>query len=158
MKNEDLDSLDKKLISLLSANGRISVEKISKRLKITGPTIRSRMQALINSGILKIAGLVDFSKTKDLTTALIGITLQSHQQLDEKLEQISNLGQVHWAAVVTGRYDIIVEVVLSEAMSDLYKFLTQDLSKVGGIRSSETFVMMKVNHKWISLPRGMKNW
>jgi Lrp/AsnC family transcriptional regulator for asnA, asnC and gidA len=87
-----------------------------------------------------------------------GHTLESHQQLDEKLEQISKLSKVHWAAVVTGRYDLMVEVVFAEPMSDLYKFMTGDLPKVGGIRSSETFMVMKAMRKVVALPRGVKNW
>lgn len=158
MGKKALDSFNKRLISLLSENGRVPIGRISKRLKTTAPTIRSRMQNLLNIGILKIAGLVDLSKTTDLTIALAGITLESHHQLDEKLAQISKLGQVHWAAVVTGRYDIIVEVVLEEGMLDLYKFLTKELPNVGGIRSSESFVMLKANRKFILLPRGLKNW
>jgi len=61
-------------------------------------------------------------------------------------------------AVVSGRYDIIVEVVLEDAMDDLYRFLTMDLPQLGGIRSSESFLVMKAKRKWVLLPSGMKNW
>ncbi|HBR05939.1 MAG TPA: Lrp/AsnC family transcriptional regulator, partial [Desulfovibrio sp.] len=87
-----------------------------------------------------------------------GLSLTSHKQLDEKLEQIAALPNVNWAAFVTGRYDILVEIVISDDMADLYAFLDQDLSQVGGIGTSESFVVMKAKRKWIPLPRGARTW
>ena len=83
---------------------------------------------------------------------LVGISLMSHEQLGEKLDQIGSLPRVNWCAVVTGRYDIIVEIVCQEGMDDLYEFLDQDLSKLGGITASESFVVMKSRRKWLLLP------
>jgi len=155
---KDLSALDKKLIRCLIENGRAPVAEISKDLNITNPTVRSRIQRLIESGVSKVVGLVDCSKIKGITMALVGITLERHQELEKKTEQISNLDRVHWVAVVSGRYDIIVEVVLEDAMDDLYRFLTMDLPQLGGIRSSESFLVMKAKRKWVLLPSGMKNW
>jgi len=154
MKEKELDSLDKKLIHLLTEDGRMSVARIAECLDITPPTVRFRVESLIDAGILRIAGLVNAFEAKGLTTAIVGICLERHQQLDEKLEQISDLSQVHWAAVVTGHYDIIVEVVLPDGMLGLYQFLTEDLPRLGDIRSSESFIVMKAKRKWILLPQG----
>ncbi|MFP4315753.1 MAG: Lrp/AsnC family transcriptional regulator [Desulfovibrionales bacterium] len=151
---KNLDPQDWHIVSQLAEDGRLSAGKLSETLNVTGPTVRSRIKALLSSGILRIAGLVDPGRTPELTIALVGITLQSHRELDAKLEQISSLGKVHWAAVVTGRYDLMVEVILSGGIADLYQFMHEDLSQVGGISSSETFVVMKARNKWIRLPRG----
>ena len=50
-----------------------------------------------------------------------------------KVEALAALDDVNWAAVVTGRYDIIVEVVTAEGMTGLYDFLNVSLQEVGGI-------------------------
>jgi Lrp/AsnC family transcriptional regulator, regulator for asnA, asnC and gidA len=148
---KSIDSLDKKIIALLNQDGRMSAGKIAKHLNITPPTVRSRIENLMNKGLLKIAGLINAFKADFLTIAIVGINLEMHQQLDEKIEQISNLKQVHWAVVVTGSYDIIVEVVLADGVRGLYRFLIEDLPKVGGIRSTESFTVMKAKHKWLLL-------
>ncbi len=152
-----LDALDKALIKLLNINGRMPTGEVAKELDVTNPTVRSRMRNLISSGVLKIAGLVDAFKIENLTVAIIALNIEKHIQLDQKVEQISDLDMVHWAAVVTGRYDIMVEVVSTRGMNDLYRFLTEDLPRVGGILSSESFVVMKAKHKWILLPENLKN-
>lgn len=105
--------------------------------------------------MIRIAGLIDPFRVKELTVALVGLTLDKHK-LEEKLEQIGNLDAVSWAAVVTGRYDIVAEVVTSEGMAGLYDFLSISLQNVGGIRASEMFVVMKASNKWVLPPRGIK--
>lgn len=151
MKSE-LDHNDKKLVAALTHDGQLSPGKIADEMGVTAPTVRSRMKNLIAAGALKIAGLVNPMLTKGLTVALVGISLNSHELLDEKLEQIGSLPRVNWCAVVTGRYDIIVEIVCSDDIGDLYDFLDKDLSQVGGINSSESFVVMKSRRKWLCLP------
>ena len=130
----------------------MSVGMIATSLKVSPPTVRSRIEALLEAGILKVVGLINPFKAKELTIAIIGISLEMHKDLDKKIEEISNLEQVHWAAAVTGRYDIIVELVLTEGMSELYRFLTESLPQVGGIHSSESFMVMKADRKWILFP------
>lgn len=154
MKNK-LDLIDRKLINFVSEGVRVSTSIFAKRLGITNPTVRSRLGILINSKILKIAGVVNVFKIKGIVIALVGITLERYQ-LDKKIEEIANLNQVIWAAVVTGRYDIIIEIISTDGMHGIYKFLTQDLQKIGGIKSSESFLIMKAKNKWISLSKKIK--
>lgn len=152
----DLDTQDKRLVAVLSQDGSLSVAQCAEKLGVTAPTVRSRLRNLVNAGVLRLAALVDPFTVKGLTLAMVCLTLQSHEELDAKLERISELDMVTWAAVVTGRYDIVVEVALSDEISDLYRFLHEDLSQIGGISSSESFVVMKGKRKWTLLPKGVR--
>lgn len=156
MTKKTIDAIDKQLICELSEDGRRPAGKIGEHLNITSPTVRARLKALTDTAVLKIAGLVNAFNTRGLTTAFVGICLDTYQ-LDTKLEEISALDQVAWACVVTGQYDIIVEVISVEGMVGLHSFLSEKLYKVGGIKSSETFVVMKSKRKWIMLPKGVRD-
>lgn len=149
MNGKELDGLDRKLIHVLTQDGRMSAGSVAQFLGVTPPTVRARLDGLVRSGVLRIAALLNLSQTAKLNTVIVGISLEIHKQLDKKLEQISNLPQVHWAAAVTGRFDIIVEVILQNGIPGLYRFLTADLPRIGGIRSSESFVVMSARKKWI---------
>lgn len=146
------DAQDKKMIAELTRDGQLSPGRVGEAIGVTAPTVRSRMKNLFKAGALKVAGIINPTQVKGLTVALVGISLHSHEQLGEKLDQIGSLPRVNWCAVVTGRYDIIVEIVCSDEIGDLYDFLDKDLSKVGGINSSESFVVMKSRRKWLLLP------
>ena len=41
-------------------------------------------------------------------------------------------------------------------MSGLYDFLNVSLQEIGGVRSSEMFVVMKSRRKWVDLPAGLR--
>ena len=69
------------------------------------------------------------------------------------VERVAALDEVSWAAVVTGRYDI-AEVVTTDGMNGLYEFLNGTLQKLGGVESSEVFVVMKATDKWMAAAAG----
>lgn len=156
MTRHPLDVQERKLVALLAEDGLAPLGRLAQQTKVTAPTVRSRLKGLMACGVLKVVGLIDPFKARGVTVAMVFVTLQDHKDLDTKLAQISSLENVHWAAVVTGRYDIMVEVILSDEIGDLYRFLNEDLSRVGGIRSSESFVVMKARNKWVNIPEGMR--
>ncbi|BBO68341.1 transcriptional regulator [Desulfosarcina alkanivorans] len=158
MDKPKLDNLDKDLIRLLKVDGRLPTAHIAERLEVTTPTVRSRMKALIARGVMRVAGLVNLSAASDLTTALIGINIESLGQLNNQLEQLTAMKQVHWAAVVTGRFDVIAEVVVNGGMEDLYRFTSVDLPAIGRVTHCETFVVMRSSRKWMFSPDGLEGW
>jgi Lrp/AsnC family transcriptional regulator for asnA, asnC and gidA len=150
-----LDPLDKHLIALLGEDGRLSLAEAAQRAGVSRPTVASRLKALAGDGVLRVAGLIDVFHTRGLTTALVGLTVDKHR-LDEKVEQIAALPAVTWAAVVTGRYDIMAEVATEDGVNGLYDFLNESLRDVGGINSSEMFVVMKSSNRWTLPPISMR--
>ncbi len=158
MPKLNLDNLDKDLIRQLKSDGRTPTAHIAERLQVTTPTVRTRMKALVRSGLLRVSGLVNLATVPDLTTALIGINIESRGQLSNQLEKLTALKQVHWAAVVTGRFDVIAEVIVQGGMEDLYTFTSVDLPAIGRVTHCETFVVMRSSRKWMLAPDGLADW
>jgi len=81
------------------------------------------------------------------------------ENIDEVLERTASFDQVSCAAVITGRYDIFVEVLVSGGMRELHFLITNLIPKVGRVTQSETFVITKPRRKWISLlMKGCGQW
>lgn len=152
-----LTEQDRKLLAVLAEDGQLSAGRMSERLGVTSPTVRSRLKNLVSTGVLRIAGLVDPMLIRGLEVALVGINVQTHSKMDDMVERIAGLDRVNWVAVVTGRYDIVVEITLLQGMDDLYAFINEDLSNMGGVSSSESFVVMKAKRKWVLLPRTVRD-
>ena len=155
---KEFDLTDRRLISLLSEDGRISSRVLAERLNITQPTVNARIRNLIQTGVLKISGLINPFKANNFIMVIVAIQVEDDKRLDEKLEQLSHLEEVHCAYVVTGRYDIFVEVVLTEGMDELYRFMSSTLPELGGIRHSESFVVMRARKKWTLMPKKASGW
>jgi Lrp/AsnC family transcriptional regulator for asnA, asnC and gidA len=55
MKKKNLDALDNDIIRLLTEDGRMPIGDMATRLDVTAPTVRSRIKALEESGMLKVS-------------------------------------------------------------------------------------------------------
>jgi Lrp/AsnC family transcriptional regulator for asnA, asnC and gidA len=156
MSKTILDALDYEIIHLLTENGRMSIGEMAKNLDVTAPTIRSRIKILEEKGLFTVSGLVDPNRHQGMITALVAMNIQSKGEMDKIMNDISQLPNVAWAAVVAGRYDIIAEVVCMGGMDELYKFTTATILKIGNVVRSETSIIMKSKQNWLQLPEGMR--
>lgn len=122
-------------------DGRKSFSAIAKALYITENTVRSRVNKLVDEGILEISGLVDPESLPGHRMIIIGIKLTTVDLVRKGKEFIELRGVVS-VSVVTGRYDLIVQVMLNENEGfGLLEFFTEELSKIEEIREVETFVV-----------------
>jgi Lrp/AsnC family transcriptional regulator for asnA, asnC and gidA len=135
-----IDEINIKIIKHLR-EGRKSFRKIADELSITENTVRSRVNKLIDEGILEIAGLVDADAIGEHRVVMIGVKLD-HMDLVTTGEKIAKLRGVVSVSVVTGRFDLIVTLLLKEGF-DLLEFYTGEMSTIEEVRSVETFVVYK---------------
>ncbi|SKA79715.1 Lrp/AsnC family transcriptional regulator [Desulfobaculum bizertense] len=154
---EQLDQTDIKLVSLMTEDGMQSTGRLAERMGVTAPTIRSRIKNLVHDGLVRIAAMVDPNRVSGVSVALVGLCVQSQNKLDHAMEQISQLNNINWVAVVTGRYDLLVEIVLTDGIDGLYHFINEELSQIGGITNTESFVVMQSRRKWILLPQDARH-
>ena len=122
-------------------NGRKSFKKIAGQLKVSENTIRAKVNRLVEEGILDITGLVDPEAVPGHQVVIIGVKLDT-MELVAKGKEFSTLQGVVSVSVVTGRFDLILVVLLKEDFS-LLRFFTQEVSKVGQVQSVESFVVYK---------------
>ena len=131
------------------------IGEMAKKLEVTAPTVRKRIKALEEKGIFKVSGLIDPRGHPEMITALVAMSVRSEGKLNQVLDKIANLPNVAWAGVVTGRYDIIAEVVCVGGKDELYQFTTETILKIGNVVRSETLIIMKSKQNWLRLPEGV---
>ena len=134
---------DKMCISIIKhlRDGRKSFKEIADRLKISENTVRSRVSKLIEDGILDITGLVNPDALPNHKMAIIGIKL-SNISMVKNIEKFSKLRGVVSVSIVTGRYDLIMIVMLKEGF-ELLDFYREEMSKMKNILSVETYIAYK---------------
>jgi Lrp/AsnC family transcriptional regulator for asnA, asnC and gidA len=135
-----LDKMNLAIIKHLS-DGRKSYQKIAQDLCISENTVRSRVQKLIDQGVLEITGLVNPETVDEHRVILVGVKLQS-MDLVNKGREFKNLRGVVSVSVVTGRFDLILIVLLKPGFG-LLEFYTDEVSKIKDVGSVETFVVYK---------------
>lgn len=135
-----IDDLNFSIIKHLR-DGRKSYSRIADALSITENTVRTRVNKLIEDGILDITGLVDPDAIPGHRMIVIGVKLQTVELL-KKGREFSNLRGVVSVSVVTGRYDLLVHVLLKEDFG-LLEFYTEEIAKIDQVQEVETFVVYK---------------
>ena len=125
-------------------DGRKSFKAIAEELSVSENTIRARVTKLVEEGVLEISGVVNPESLPGHSVVMVGVKLQS-MDLINKGEEFSRLRGVVSVSVVTGRFDLLLLVLLKEGFG-LLEFYTEEIAKIKGIQSVETFVVYKSYH------------
>ena len=144
MMNDTWDmNIDKTNLAIIKhlRNGRKSYQKIARDLAVSENTVRTRVQKLIEEGILDINGVVNPESMDGHRVVIVGVKLQS-MDLVNKGKEFSNLKGVVSVSVVTGRFDLIIVVLLKSGFG-LLEFYTEEVSRIKEVQSVETYVVYK---------------
>ncbi len=141
-RQEDLDDVDQYIIEAMRQDGRIAFAQIAQQLNVSPGMIRVRYNRLVEMGILKVVAVTNPLRMGYKTMAMIGIRTEGEKML-QVAEQVAAFEEVIYLIVVSGRYDIIAEVVCRDH-AHLLRFLTERLYTVEGVRESESFMHLKI--------------
>mgnify|MGYP000125570671 FL=1 len=139
-------NIDKTNLAIIKhlRNGRKSYQKIARELALSENTVRTRVQKLIEEGILDINGVINPESMDGHRVVIVGVKLQS-MDLVNKGKEFSKLKGVVSVSVVTGRFDLILMVLLKSGFG-LLEFYTEEVSRIKDVQSVETFVVYKSYH------------
>lgn len=135
-----MDKLDLSIIEKLQQDGRRRFTDIANELNISEGTVRNRVARLLESQALQIIGAVDPHKIGYDAPAWIGVTVQP-PHLEQAAADIAMLPEVSYLIMVSGEYDLIVEVFCRNR-EHLALFLRDHLQNVVGVQRTQTFFIL----------------
>lgn len=141
------DATDWKIIDILRKEYQ-SNNQIARQLGVSEGMIRRRIQKLREAGILKIRASINPDVLEDQQPAVIGVNVAESRLLDSKAKEIAELPNVLSVSIVSGRYDLLAEVLV-DSNRGLVRFLTEELSQVKGISKTESFLLLKSVGKFV---------
>ncbi len=135
-----IDDVNIEIIKHLK-DGRKSYKKIADELAVTENTVRSRTNKMLDEGMIDIGCTISPVSIPGHSYVIVGVKLDT-MELVKKGEEFSRLKGVVSVSVVTGRYDLILTVLLKEGFG-LLEFYTREVSRIEQVQSVETFVVYK---------------
>ncbi|HCM26234.1 MAG TPA: transcriptional regulator [Treponema sp.] len=141
------DETDWKIIRILQA-GYAPNNTIARELGISEGTVRLRLKKLKEAGILEVKALINPDVLENQQLALVAMRVAESRLLERKAEEVAALESVISVAIASGRYDLLAEVLV-DSNRGLVRFLTEQLSTVEGVISSESFLMLKSYGKFV---------
>jgi Lrp/AsnC family transcriptional regulator for asnA, asnC and gidA len=104
-----LDKVGGLLIEALQRDGRRSYRDLSQDVGLSEAAVRNRVQRLLDNGIISIVAVTDPSQLGFARQAMVGVRV--HDGIHEVAEALRVMDDVCYVVHVTGRYDLIAEVV-----------------------------------------------
>ncbi|MDR0718279.1 MAG: Lrp/AsnC family transcriptional regulator [Treponema sp.] len=141
------DETDWKIIEILR-KGYVPNNTIARKLNISEGTVRARLKKLKDSGIVEVRALINPDALENQQLALVAMSVAESRLLESKAKEVSALENVLSVSIVSGRYDLMAEVLV-DSNRGLVQFLTGQLSKVKGIVHSESFLMLRNYRKFV---------
>ena len=137
-----MDDIDLQIIKFLNEDGRTPFSQIAKRLDVSTGMIRQRYHRLVQDGLLQVVAVTNPMLMGFTTMAHIGVKADGGR-LQEIADQIAAFEEVIYLVLLSGSYDLHIEVVCRDN-AHLLEFLTHKLNSVEGVKDTETFICMQI--------------
>jgi len=137
-----LDGLAKAIIEQLQEDGRRSYAVIADRVGLSEAAVRQRVQKLLDADVMQIVAVTDPLQVGFRRQAMIGVRAEG--DLAPVAEALGSLSEVSYVVTTAGSFDLLVEVVCEDD-EHLLELLTQHIRTFPAVRSTETFVYLKLN-------------
>lgn len=136
-----MDELDLAILSHLQRDGRKPYTEIAQILGVSEGTVRNRVYRLLEEQVIQIVGQVDPYHLGFDAPAIMGVSVHP-SEVESAANQIASFPEVSYLLMVSGDYDLIVEVMCRNR-EHLTNFLNQSLRKVPGVLSVHTFLILR---------------
>ena len=142
MKPMKIEELDRKILTVLNRDARMSFRRIAKELRISPTTLYNKVKKLERSGVLK--GYIPLINKESVGYDLMAIiSLRVRQEKDIEVQKaIAKFPQVGAVYEVTGDWDLIL-VCYFKGRNDLTNFLKKELP-LSNIERAMTHLVLNV--------------
>ncbi len=142
-----LDAVSKAIIEQLQRDGRMPYASIGKAVGLSEAAVRQRVQRLLESGVMQIVAVTDPLQLGFSRQAMIG--LRTEGDIEPIANALTAMTEIDYVIATAGSFDLIIEVVC-ESDDDLLELLSKRIRSIAGVRSTETFVYLKLHKQTYS--------
>jgi Lrp/AsnC family transcriptional regulator for asnA, asnC and gidA len=141
-RTAQLDDVSKAIIEQLQEDGRRSYAEIGKAVGLSEAAVRQRVQKLTDAGVMQVVAVTDPMQLGFYRQAMIGLRCSGDTRAIA--DKLASMPSVDYVVLTAGSFDIMAEVVC-ESDEDLITLLNEQIRKLEGVVSTETFVYLKLH-------------
>ncbi len=144
-KRFHLDSLDRKILLLLSNDIRISFTDIARQCHVTASAIHQRVQKLTENKVIDNRTFkVDPKALGFNALAYVGVQInlvrnKTHQEVFDHIRSIPEVVECH---NITGKYSFLLKIY-AKTNEHLKQLLVENLQSVVEVVATETFISLE---------------
>ena len=144
-----VDPIDRRIIELLTANGRLSYAELARQIGLSGPAVHERVGKLESSGVIRAyRAQLDPEAVGLAFTAFIGIVQAADSEIDDIVTAMAALPEVESCYFLAGAESFLIQVRVP-TISDLEHLIVR-LNRIPGVASTRTTIALST--KWEGRP------
>jgi Lrp/AsnC family leucine-responsive transcriptional regulator len=144
-----LDHIDRKILSILQKDGRITNADLARQVGLSPPSILQRVRKLEDAKI--VDGYVAVLNRQNVGLGLmvmvfVSLSLHKDEPIHTFIEQVVEFPEVMECLHVSGEYDFVLKVVIPD-MTAYEAFVVEKLTKIASVgKVQSSFVMGTRKH------------
>ncbi|MDH6229848.1 DNA-binding Lrp family transcriptional regulator [Mesorhizobium soli] len=154
MDDARLDQFDRKMLSLLQADGRLTNNDLSERVNLSPSQCSRRRQRLEDDGFIRgYRAVLDRDRLGFPLVNVISVTLATHNRDNAQrfADLVARLPEVQEAHALTGEMDYILKVVTPDLKS-LAEFVNGVLLPHEAVQHVKTAIVLQTLKETSALP------
>lgn len=147
MASKSLDSLDKKILQMVSGNARIPFLEVARECGVSGAAIHQRIQRLNKLNVIKGSEFILDPNTLGYETcAYVGIFLHEASEFDEVMLNLKKIPEIVECHFTTGKYAMFVKLY-AKNNRHLLHVIHDQMQNIQGIASTETIISLAESYR-----------
>ena len=144
---EKIDSLDKKILEIISNNARIPFKDVAAKCGVSRAAIHQRVQRLIDMNVIVGSGYHVLPASLGYNTCTyIGITLESGSMYNSVVEKFMEIPEMVECHYTTGPYSMLIKLYAKDN-AHLMELLSGRLQQIAGVMRTETLISLNQSIK-----------
>ncbi|WP_110588099.1 Lrp/AsnC family transcriptional regulator [Microbacterium suaedae] len=153
LQTVELDELDRRIVRILSREGRITNADLAAALDIAPSTAHARTRSLVERGVIRgFHASVDHQRLGRGLQAMIGVTLRGgtrHDSIVTFIDEVKQLPQVLQLFFLGGPDDFMVHIAVADS-SEVRQFVVENLSTEPFVASTRTSIIFEYHRRGVA--------
>ena len=133
---------DKAIIGALQQDGRRPYAEIGKTLGLTAEQVETRVDRLVEAGVIQITAVSDPLQLGFARQAMLGVTVEGRTAAAVAAD-LARVPELVYVVVTAGGFDVMVEVV-GDSDAHLLELVTARVKPVPGVTAVHTFLYLEL--------------
>lgn len=149
-----MDHFDKKLLSILQTNGRISNVELSEAVNLSESASLRRVKSLEERGFIdKYVALLDQKSVGLTDTVFVHIVLKREEKSELLAfeEAVKEIPEILECYLMTGEFDYLLHLVVAN-MADFERLHNESLTQLPGVSRVNSSFAIRTVQKTTALP------
>jgi DNA-binding Lrp family transcriptional regulator len=139
---ENMDNIDRQLISCLLEDGRASYAAIGDKIGLSAPAVKRRTDRLLADGVISgFTAVLDPDLVGWSTEAYVAVHCKGAISPDELRAAFARVPEVHSAATISGQADAMLRIVAKD-VRDLERALERVRTETSQVDHTETSIVL----------------